>query len=666
MSLASPLRFFRTAALSLVVLVVFSLLQTGLAKPPDAIFINGTIETMNPALPKARAVAVTGGKITAVGPTALIETLAGPGTAMFDLGGATMLPGFIDSHSHVFGYGIFTDKKNWIDVSSVNVYFKPLPGDPRCTTPTDPQNCFIPVQTQDDVIQRLKNAVANATPEAPVLAFNYDPSRLGNSPACQGSRVGFACANFEDGHAREYLDQISTTVPIFVASESGHIAYVNTPALTMLNICGTSVANPVTCTNPATNPLIEVSLAEKGQLDEDLAVNAAGFFAGLTFQADPLLPLTSLLNAVAIYQQHGYTLIQEGLAGPGELEIYPDATKLPDFPVTAAMVVGDLTTPDFSQTIAEAIQAREANKGNPKLIIAAVKTFADGSTQGYTAFLNRPYKKVFSPFKDPPFPQPYKGLPDLPNDSSDPSEAKNNLAELVKSRAIAAHAAGFPLVVHQNGDAAIGGSIKGLRQAQQILPSRLRDLVLHAPLITRAEMEQVADLNATVSFLTENLYYYGLMLCHQVIGSRALSAYPAGSAFSTRGLNVSLHPDSPVTPPYPLFSIWVAKTRQTQQPSWYPNTNPQRCPVVMGPEEAISIRQGIRAYTLDAARQYGLEEQLGSIEAGKTADFVILSDNPLDMEHNPGRLKTIRVIATVSHGRYFANPNADQTPIWPE
>jgi hypothetical protein len=60
-----------------------------------------------------------------------------------------------------------------------------------------------------------------------------------------------------------------------------------------------------------------------------------------------------------------------------------------------------------------------------------------------------------------------------------------------------------------------------------------------------------------------------------------------------------------------------------------PNRDPERCPVRMGPSEAISIVRGIEAFTTEAAWQYGLEKQLGSIATGKIADLVILSDDPL-------------------------------------
>ena len=72
----------------------------------DTIFTGGTILTMDPALPKAEAVAISGGRILAVGTRQEIEELAGPGTKTIHLDGKTMVPGFNDGHSHLLQYGL--------------------------------------------------------------------------------------------------------------------------------------------------------------------------------------------------------------------------------------------------------------------------------------------------------------------------------------------------------------------------------------------------------------------------------------------------------------------------------------------------------------------------------------------------------------------------------
>jgi predicted amidohydrolase YtcJ len=158
---------------------------------------------MQDALPTAEAIAIAGSAILAVGSTREILDLALPSTTVTDLQhGATILPGFIDPHSHLSAYGFYGDAEHWIDVSSINTFCKPLPGDPACKAPSDPQQCFIPVRNQQDVVERLEAAVTrakhrNPTTPRPVLAFNYDAARLGPTERCGGA--GFACRNFEDG-----------------------------------------------------------------------------------------------------------------------------------------------------------------------------------------------------------------------------------------------------------------------------------------------------------------------------------------------------------------------------------------------------------------------------------------------------------------------------------
>ena len=531
-----------------------------------------------------------------------------------------------------------------------------------CTDPADFQHCFIPVQTEDDLTTRIVDQVAAARASGinAVYAVNYDPARLGHSAECNGpsTNVGFQCPNLEDGMARAHLDAIASDLPIFVTSEAGHVTFANTPALVELNICGTDVSDPTNCITPITNPSQEEALAQVGQLDEDLSFVSTNHFESQILKADPIGVAADIARGVSLYVQHGYTLSQEGAADTFEVSLYLGAIKAdPNFPLTTAMLMYDPNSGDFSDTVAMANQAQQLINGNPDIFVAALKSFADGSTEEYTGYLAEEYFSLFLPFTWSVFPQPYMGLPDL---------TENEMA----ARAVVAHQTGYPLFIHQNGDQAISDSIGALQEAQRLSPApNFRDLVLHAPLIDASELALVKGLNDPVSFLMNDLYYWGLPLCQQIIGptlaTRTHSLYPAADA-EDAGLRVTLHSDTPVSPPDPLFEIWVAKTRAVQQPPWYPNLNSRQCPPVMNPNESISIERGLQAFTSNAAWQYGLENQIGTIEPGFTADLVLLSDDPLSMENSPNDLQSIRILATMHHGQYLANPTANQTPIWPQ
>ncbi len=605
----------------------------------ETIYYNANFVTMDGAHPSAEAVAVLDGTIVAVGSRAEVLARGGRTTRQVDLHGATVFPGFIDTHSHLMGYGIFTDRAHWLDVSNENLLFKPSPGDPRCTTPSDPQLCFIPVTNEDEALGRLAAAVRAAPGAAsPVLAFGHDVARLGPSAGCRST--GFACPNLQDGHALAMLDAISTTHPIFVSASSGHFAYVNTPALHALHICGTEGAS-AGCHQPVSDRDNEERQAREGLLVEDLALYGVAAVEGEIFKHDPKAALTLLDAAARIYQQHGFTTAQEGAASAAQVAIYDLVTRDPSFPLTT-VILAYAGTPDFAESIAIASKAKKDHADDPNLVVGGVKTFADGSTQGYSAALVQPYFQVF-----PPLVAPWFGSADL------------TPTQLVEEAA-AAHRAGFPLAIHMNGDQAIANVLGALEKERD---PAIHDLLIHLQVSDPAVFKRVLALGAKATFLIPDLYYYGLPFCEQILDrARAMRVFPLAEAVAA-GLPFGLHSDSPVTPPDPLFMIWSAKTRRAQQPAWIPSE--PACPEVLGKDETVSIAQGIRAFTVDAADFYGLQDRLGSLAVGKAADLTILSANPLAMEANPDAMKTLRVIATVHRGHYFPNPDADQPPIWP-
>ncbi|MGH2603066.1 MAG: amidohydrolase family protein, partial [Dehalococcoidia bacterium] len=107
------------------------------------------------------------------------------------------------------------------------------------------------------------------------------------------------------------------------------------------------------------------------------------------------------------------------------------------------------------------------------------------------------------------------------------------------------------------------------------------------------------------------------------------------------GIPFSMHSDAPVTTLEPLFAAWCAVNRVTTTGG------------VLGPEHRISVPDALHAITLGAAYLLKLEHEIGSIEAGKRADFAVLEENPLDVP--PNELKNIPITATVLGGRVFLN-----------
>jgi predicted amidohydrolase YtcJ len=161
----------------------------------DLILHGGPIVTVNDLQPSAEAVAVRGGRITAVGFRDEVMKLKGPNTRVVDLGGKTLIPGLIDAHGHVFGVGIQALSANML----------PAP---------DGEGNDIPA------LQRVLKEWAAKNEKATskvgwIIGFGYDDSQLK-----------------ELRHpTREDLDAVSTTLPVVIIHQSGHMGVMNSKGL---------------------------------------------------------------------------------------------------------------------------------------------------------------------------------------------------------------------------------------------------------------------------------------------------------------------------------------------------------------------------------------------------------------------------------------------------
>ena len=175
--------------------------------------------------------------------------------------------------------------------------------------------------------------------------------------------------------------------------------------------------------------------------------------------------------------------------------------------------------------------------------------------------------------------------------------------------------AGLDIHIHSNGDAAQDSTIAAMDTLTPGTEGQ-RVIIEHAALLTPQHIARLADHGAGVSAASHYVRYMGGTM-REAIGDKADHLSPLRSAVEA-GLPVTLHSDAPLAPPYPLLAAQAHLLRDTQDGS------------VSLPAERLTRGQALKAVTLDAAWSLGLEDELGSLEAGKRADFTIVDRDPLE------------------------------------
>jgi predicted amidohydrolase YtcJ len=193
---------------------------------------------------------------------------------------------------------------------------------------------------------------------------------------------------------------------------------------------------------------------------------------------------------------------------------------------------------------------------------------------------------------------------------------------------------------HTNGDAAIELAIETMHDALREQPAPDHRFTLqHCQLADRAQLRRMASLGMCANFFANHHFYWGDAHYAQTVGpDRAERMNPCRSA-DELGVAWTIHSDAPVTPLGPLHVAWCAVNRRTASGR------------TLGEFERIGVADALRAITLGAAHTLHLDDEVGSIECGKRADFAVLEDDPLEVA--PEALKDVGVWGTVHGGRVF-------------
>ena len=254
----------------------------------------------------------------------------------------------------------------------------------------------------------------------------------------------------------------------------------------------------------------------------------------------------------------------------------------------------------------------------------------DGSIQAFTAYVGAPYADT----RRAAHPYGYA------------QRDRSELAEMIGSL----HRRGFQVAIHANGDRAIDDALYAFERAQnQWSRDDARHRIEHCQMARDDQLDAMKSLGVSPSFFIGHVYYFGERHRTVFLGEeRARRLNPLRSAHE-RGIPFTLHEDTPVTPVNPLLSVWAAVNRLTKDGN------------VLGEEQRITPHAALRAVTLDAAWQNHEEDVKGSIEEGKLADFVVLSDDPLTV--SPVAIRDIRVERTIVGGEtvYVAENEVDSS-----
>jgi hypothetical protein len=525
------------------------------------VFVGGKVLTVDAAFSEAEAIAIRGDRILAVGTDAAVRDAAGPDATIVDLAGKTVLPGFIDAHTHVVAGSIVDTLMDYVGMARF--------------------------QTAEQVLTHIRERAA-ATPPGEWLAFrNFDP----------------AVQDGPDALTFAELDAASTDHPIMVMNASGHIAYANRKAFEVAGV-------PDDVPNPSGG---EYSRDADGRLTGVMKNNVAFTpVASKNPAMASLDPITGLVTLLGKWSQFGLTTVSElGLGGltqsPADVQVMAAAAQTGKL---AARVRAYAFYTIGAETWDRA--GVKPGDGTPIARVAGYKLVADGSNQGFTGLQREPYLN-----------------------SGDRGLAYMTREELTAT-ALDRARKGWQLAIHGNGDAAIDNILDACEaiRAAGIDMSTVRVRIEHCSILHDEQIARMKDLGVSASFLIGHVHYWGVAMRDDVFGEDKAQLLDRCKSVEDAGVGFTLHSDFMVTDPVPLHMIEMAVTRRTWKEPDY----------VLGPQERISVESAIRAVTSEAAWQLFSDHEVGSLEAGKYADMVILDADPRAVA--PDTIKSIRVLET--------------------
>jgi predicted amidohydrolase YtcJ len=517
----------------------------------ELILFNGNIWTVDPAQPRAEAVAIIGGRFIAVGSNDEILHLASARTRKVDLAHKAVFPGFNDAHSHPVEGGVQHLRNVACDKNSI-----------------------------EEILTALHERAQQTPPGQWVLGFLYDD---GKTPRPIN---------------RQDLDSAVPDHPVMVQHRGGHVIFVNSAAFKLAGVDDQTPDPP------------------SGRFEHDASGHLTGFAgdaaAKIFFKLipqqisrDEYRKGGALISKMCVAK--GVTSACDADAEPEDVQGYADARDS-----------GELRMRVYCHVSADALDRNMAaglhtGFGDEWVRIGAVKQYADGSISERTAWLSEPYIGI---------PNHYVGLQLSPRDKLYETGRK-------------AHAAGWQLATHANGDLAIDRILGVYEQIQKENPRKdPRFRIEHCTLINDSLIQRMKALNVVPAPFSCYVYFHGDVM--HFYGEERTKHMFAMRSFLDAGLRPTDSSDYTASPFDPLMWMQSQLTRVDLHGQ------------VWGANQRITLEEAIRCGTVNGA--YGaFEENLkGAIQPGMLADLVVFDQDPFKTD--PSSLMTLHVERTMVGG----------------
>ena len=526
----------------------------------DIVLLHGKVVTVDSKDTIQEAVAIEAGRIMGTGSSSDMKQFTGENTEVIDLMGKLVIPGIIDSHTH----------------------------------PSFAATRFLEIDCRAPEIRGIKDIQAAVLTKAKeigpgvwVRVGNYNDSKL-----IEKRQI-----------TRWELDAVTPNNPVYILSDTGHQAVVNSKALEIADI-----------TKDTPDPA-------GGKIDRDDRGEATGLLYELASQLIaakiPGYTMTQMKESMKrLFSQFSRWGITSTHDASGEnlgirtyQQILSEGIRKVRINLMVRLNSGTEDTLEHLKSL-----GIESGFGSDWLKVMSLKIMGDGSGAGGTC-------GVYTPQHRGP-----KGLGLM-------TTAPEDMERIVMK----AHEAGIRVSIHSIGDRGIDIALDCIEKAQKHKPVKdMRHRIEHNSCCTLKQLKRIKELGVTPSSSIGYMYGIGDQYAENFGPERSQWLHPH-KTMQEMGIIAGGNNDCPITFYSPFKQIYTAVTRKTMTGQ------------VVGPGEAISVMDAIRIYTWNGAYLAKEEHIKGSIETGKMADMIVLDRDILSVPTE--EIKDTEVVTTIVDGK---------------